>query len=54
MKINTLHKPTLCALLLLTGLTACQQQKTEVSPESPKTASAGSPAYPLKVSSNGR
>ena len=55
MKINTLHKPTLCALLvLLTGLTSCKQQKTEVSPESPKTASASSPAYPLKVSSNGR
>jgi hypothetical protein len=55
MKINTLHKPTLCALLLvLAGLTSCKQQKTEVSPESPKTASAGSPAYPLKVSSNGR
>ena len=55
MKINTLHKPTLCALLLvLAGLTSCKQQKTEVSPESPRTASASSPAYPLKVSSNGR
>jgi hypothetical protein len=58
MKINTFPKPTLCALLLLlTGLTACQQQKTQVSnasPESPKTASANSPAYPVKASANGR
>lgn len=55
MKIDRLHKSTLCALLLvLAGLTSCKQQKTEVSPESPKTASASSPAYPLKVSSNGR
>jgi Protein of unknown function (DUF4038)/Putative collagen-binding domain of a collagenase len=55
MKIDTLHKPTLCALfLVLAGLTSCKQPKTEVSPESPRTASAGTPAYPLKVSSNGR
>jgi hypothetical protein len=59
MKTNTLHKSALklCAMLMaMPLLTSCKQQTqvSDAAPEAPKTTSTAPPAYPLKVSANGR